>query len=168
MYSLRDAERLRSRLLKLLEKQISSSFSEPACCCGRSRSYRVETAGADTLRRTSKHLYPKVDLSKAAVLLTTVRDKLSSLDERGNTSEAFASAQSSMNPLSAGLPNQTAISNRRFYGTEGSYHGCSIGYRSGNRPRLLRDRSDRLHRRHQPAGPGHGEERDSWPAYNNL
>jgi NADH dehydrogenase len=75
MYSLEDAEHLRSRILELLEaadlKTGSAREEELQFLVVGAGPTGVETAGAiaDILRRTPKNLYADVDLNKAAVTL---------------------------------------------------------------------------------------------------
>ena len=82
MYSLRDAEHLRSRLLELFEvadvkggTAAESSLHFLVVCAGATG---VETAGAiaDILHRAPKHLYPNVDLTKAAITLIDMGTKV--------------------------------------------------------------------------------------------
>jgi len=82
MYSLRDAERLRSRLLGLFE----AADVKGGAAAGNNLHFLVvgagatgvETAGAlaDILQRAPKHLYPNVDLSKAVVTLVDMGTKV--------------------------------------------------------------------------------------------
>lgn len=74
MYSLEDAERLRSRILELFEAaEVKSGArrSDLHFLVVGAGPTGVETAGAiaDILRRTPKHLYANVDFSKAVVTL---------------------------------------------------------------------------------------------------
>ena len=82
MYSLRDAEHLRSRLLELFE----AADVKGGAAAGNNLHFLVvgagatgvETAGAlaDILQRAPKHLYPNVDLSKAVVTLVDMGTKV--------------------------------------------------------------------------------------------
>jgi NADH dehydrogenase len=74
MYSLRDAEHLRSRLLELFEAADTkggATENDLQFLVVGAGATGVETTGAiaDILRRTPKHLYPNVDLTKAVVTL---------------------------------------------------------------------------------------------------
>ena len=82
MYSLRDAEHLRSRLLELFEAAdvlggtpAESSLRFLVVGAGATG---VETAGAiaDILHRAPKHLYPNVDLTQAAITLIDMGTKV--------------------------------------------------------------------------------------------
>jgi NADH dehydrogenase len=82
MYSLRDAQRLRSRLLELFEAADvlggtagESSLHFVVVGAGATG---VETAGAiaDILHRAPKHLYPNVDLTKAVITLIDMGPKV--------------------------------------------------------------------------------------------
>ena len=82
MYSLRDAEHLRSRLLELFEAAdvmggtpAESSLHFLVVGAGATG---VETAGAiaDILHRAPKHLYPNVDLTKAVITLVDMGTKV--------------------------------------------------------------------------------------------
>lgn len=75
MYSLRDAERLRSRLLELFEEaDVNAGSARPSdlhfVVVGAGAT-GVETAGAmaDIIQRAPKHLYPNLDMSKVVVTL---------------------------------------------------------------------------------------------------
>jgi NADH dehydrogenase len=82
MYSLRDAEHLRSRLLEVFE----AADVKGGAAAGNNLHFLVvgagatgvETAGAlaDILQRAPKHLYPNVDLSKAVVTLVDMGTKV--------------------------------------------------------------------------------------------
>ena len=82
MYSLQDAERLRSRLLELFEAADVSTggagTSDLHFLVVGAGATGVETAGAiaDIVQRTPKHLYPNVDLSKAVVSLVDMGTKV--------------------------------------------------------------------------------------------
>ena len=82
MYSLRDAEHLRSRLLELFEAAdlmggtpAESNLHFVVVGAGATG---VETAGAiaDILNRAPKHLYPNVDLTKAVITLIDMGTKV--------------------------------------------------------------------------------------------
>lgn len=84
MYSLRDAERLRSRLLELFEdantnvKVGSSTPRDLHFLVVGAGPTGVETAGAmaDIIQRTPKHVYPNIDISKAVVTLVDMGTKV--------------------------------------------------------------------------------------------
>jgi NADH dehydrogenase len=82
MYSLRDAERLRSRLLGLFEaadvKGGAAAANNLHFLVVGAGATGVETAGAiaDILQHAPKHLYPNVDLSKAVVTLVDMGAKV--------------------------------------------------------------------------------------------
>jgi NADH dehydrogenase len=82
MYSLRDAEHLRSRLLELFEaadvKGEAAAENNLHFLVVGAGATGVETAGAiaDILQRAPKHLYPNVDLSKAVVTLVDMGTKV--------------------------------------------------------------------------------------------
>ena len=82
MYSLEDAERLRSRLLELFEAADVKSGVAPESALHflvvGAGPTGVETAGAiaDILQRAPRNLYPDVDLSKAVVTLVDMSPKV--------------------------------------------------------------------------------------------
>jgi len=82
MYSLRDAEHLRSRLLELFEaadvKGGAAAENNLHFLVVGAGATGVETAGAlaDILQRAPKHLYPNVDLSKTVVTLVDMGTKV--------------------------------------------------------------------------------------------
>jgi len=82
MYSLQDAEQIRSRLLESLEEANATVGSETATdlhflVVGGGPT-GVETAGAisDVIRRIPKHLYPNVDFAHVAVSLIDAGDRI--------------------------------------------------------------------------------------------
>lgn len=82
MYSLQDAERLRSRILEMLEaadrESGSSKKSSLRVVVVGAGPTGVETAGAmaDILHRMPKHLYPNLDLSRASITLVDMGTKV--------------------------------------------------------------------------------------------
>jgi NADH dehydrogenase len=82
VYSLQDAERLRSRILELLEsadrKSGPAGKTDLRFVIVGAGATGVETAGAmaDILQRMPKHLYPNLDLSTASITLVDMGTKV--------------------------------------------------------------------------------------------